>query len=176
MYLSSNYSTKIKQDFAPSQCKIRKAFCTLPDEFVSLDGFKSFEFSDPYHIYVTAQKMPPSLCHFTWINTALNGFRLGNTPTSIITYSENDTYKHHGITLQEQHISLLRPNNTTLPTTAIMGGSIIATLRAWNDPNVYFFHQSQLFSSNLTSLQYKTNNFTQTKWELMYFETSSVFQ
>ena len=94
--------------------------------------------------------MPPLLCHFIWIDTALNGFQLGHTPTSIITYSENDTHKRHAITLQEQHTSLFCPNNTTLPTTTIMGGSIIATLRAWNDPNVHcFFIKVNYFQATL---------------------------
>ena len=129
---------------------------------MSLDGFKSLEITDPYPTHACTQIMPPSLFHFTWINTALNGFKIRHTPTSIITYNENDTHKLHAITLQEQHTTLFRPNNATLPTAAIMGGSIIATLRAWNDPNVHhFFHQSQLFSSHLTSLKYKTNDYTQ---------------
>ena len=109
----------------------------MPNKFVSLDGFKLLEFSDLYHTHVTTQIITPSLCHFSLINTALNGFQLGNTTPPIITYSENDTHKLHAITLQEKDTSMFCSKNTTLPSTAIMGGSITATLRAWNDTNFH---------------------------------------
>ena len=64
-YLPSYYATEIKQDFVGSQCKLRKEFCNLPNQWVSLNGFTSLDITDPCPSHVSTQTMPPSLCHFT---------------------------------------------------------------------------------------------------------------
>ena len=108
-----------------------------------MDSFWSLEDSDFYNALDTTPTIPPSLCHFTWINTALNGFQLGNNPTTIQTYIENYYHKGQEVTLQEGHKYAFLSDDANLPTIAIMGGSVTATLRAWNDPYFHcFFHQS----------------------------------
>ena len=71
-----------------------------------MDRFASLEDSDFYDTLNTTPTVPPSLCYFMWINTALNGFQLGNTPTTIQTYIENYSHKLQEITLQEGHKSV----------------------------------------------------------------------
>ena len=88
-YLSNQYPKEIQQDFFASQCKLCKEFYSFQNENMPLDGFASLEDSDFYNTLKTTPIFPPSLCHCTWINTALNGFQLGNTPTTIQTYIEN---------------------------------------------------------------------------------------
>ena len=85
-----------------------------------MDGFASLEYSYFYDTLDTTPTVPPSLCHFTWINTALNGFQLGNTPTTIKTYIEHYSHKRQEITLQEGHKSVFLSDDANLPTIAIM--------------------------------------------------------
>ena len=126
-YLSNQYSKEIQQDFFASQCKLCKEFFSLQNKNMLLHGFSSLEDFDFHDTPDTTPTVPPSLCHFTWINTALNGFQLGNTPTSIQSYIENYSHKRQEVTLQEAHKSVFRSDDANLPKIAVMGGSVTAT-------------------------------------------------
>ena len=105
-YLSNQYSKEIQQDFFASQCKLFKEFSFLQNRNMTLDGFSSLEDLDFHDKLDATPTVSPSLCHFTWTITALNGFKLGNTPTTIHTYIENNSQKRQEITLQEGHKSV----------------------------------------------------------------------
>ena len=73
--------------------QIIKEFSSLQNRNMPLDGFSSLEDFDFHDTLDTTPTVPPSFFHFTWINTALNGFQLGNTPATIQTYIENYSHK-----------------------------------------------------------------------------------
>ena len=79
-YLSNQYPKEIQQDFFASQSKLFKEFSSLQNRNMTLDGFSSLEDFDFHDTLDITPTVSPSLCHFTWIITALNGFQLGNTP------------------------------------------------------------------------------------------------
>ena len=87
---------------------------------MTLDGFSSLEDFDFHDTLDTTPTVPLSLCHFTWINTELNGFQLGKNATTIQTYIENNSHKRQEITLQEEHKSVFQYDDANLPTIAIM--------------------------------------------------------
>ena len=120
--------------------------------------------------------IPPTMCHFIWINIAMNGFNLGIANDEVkkkfhfaldcvTTFNTNKTI------IQHVHDTMFRSSNHGLPTTAIMGGSVTCCLEACQDPTIQsFFANSGLFEglyNDILCIPSDNKDFQSRKWKLI---------
>jgi hypothetical protein len=188
---SDTNSNAVDRDVYWSMCRARREFTNVHlqnDIFFNQTQFIHIESDDdvPTQLHkklrlLTPEKkefstspIPPTMCHFVWINIAMNGFNLGvaNDEVKKRFHFNSIAFENTKKTvIQYVHDTMFRSSNHGLPTTAIMGGSITCCLEAWQDPIIQsFFANSGLFKGLYNDvLCVPTNNkdFQSRKWKLI---------